>query len=134
MTLIKPNDEWRVDVQPTGECAIPECPCHQMAHGDDECQDRQPLPLWADAATVRAAVMDVIDQGYQCEQAGGLSRGEPVECNLFHPWRFEFTVPETDRENQRRVAFTDAVLLRLTQLQHPPHNYPRRPVDDARGL
>jgi hypothetical protein len=47
----------------TGECAIPECPCHDFSRRDvphlptATATDQQ--PLWADAATVRAALTQI---------------------------------------------------------------------------
>jgi hypothetical protein len=119
MTHIKPNDEWRVGAQPTGECSIPECPCHELTHSDDDKrQDQQPPPLWADAATVRAAIADVLDAGDPSTTPVGF------QCSM--PWLF--WLDESDEQTELRGRFLDAVLLRITQLQHPPHNYPRRPV------
>jgi hypothetical protein len=184
MTLIKPNDEWRVDAQPTMStkhdiikssdphdcarrqelnCAICDgglavcrrCgeyeaglgkPCLPRdlsgIHDSDNCilgpndlpcdmcvaageyersqrQDRQPpLPLWADVATIRAALMDTIDAGapsgwWELYDDGG--NPEVTE----------------DMVNKERCEFADAVLARITQLQQPPHNYPRRPASDV---
>lgn len=121
MTLINPNDEWWVSAQPTGECSIPECVCHDLAHSHDgKRQDQPPPPLWADAATVRAAVLDVLDNGWQCNGV----------CDIKHAWKF-CPDDESELETVNRTRLADAVIQRLTQLQHPPHSYPRRPQEAA---
>lgn len=78
--------------------------------------------LFTSVETIRAAIFDVIDGGYQCDQAYGLVRGGLIECNLWHPWQFTFTVPETDDENQRRAAFVDSVIARIVELKSSPHH------------
>jgi hypothetical protein len=72
--------------------------------------------LWANAATIRMALMDVIDEG--CRS------GRPVagryRCS---PWVLDDK--DEDYANAQRSKFADAVLRRLVELQSPPHNAPR---------
>jgi hypothetical protein len=105
----------------TGECGIPECPCHDFSRSDEPhlspttTTDRQ--PLWADAATVRAAIADTLDAGCQFGN---------------HTCAWLFFRDESDEQTELRGRFLDAVTARIRQLQQPPHSYPRRPVDDAK--
>jgi hypothetical protein len=96
----------------TGECAIPECPCHDFSRRDVPhlptvtATDQQ--PLWADAATVRAALADTLD-----------SYPPAVIEHLF--WHFN-PEDESEAETQIRGVFIDSVIARIRQLQQPPHN------------
>jgi hypothetical protein len=78
--------------------------------GIDALADRKGA-LWADVATIRAALMDVIDEG--CYHDDDLS----------HEWQLDSGLEEF--ANEQRVEFADAVLRRLHELQSPPHNAPR---------
>lgn len=85
--------------------------------------DRGQGSLWADAATIRAAIADTLDEGWQC------SKG----CDLRHPWMFPTEMFPGDEEPnandiELRGRFTDTVLRRLRELQSPPHDYPRLEV------
>lgn len=76
--------------------------------------------LWADVATIRAAIADTLDSGWQC------SKG----CDLHHPWMFPtemFPGGEEPNANdiELRGKFMDAVVVRLVELQSPPHNAPQ---------
>jgi hypothetical protein len=76
--------------------------------------------LWADAATIRAAIADVVDAGWQCGKG----------CDLRHPWMFPTEMFPGDEEPnandiELRGKFIDAVTARLHELQSPPHNAPR---------
>jgi|SRR6476659_3571537 len=63
----------------------------------------------ASIATLRAAIMDVIDSG--CHHADGMS----------HEWRFNSA--NEDFANEQRCTFIDRVAERVAQLQATPHLY-----------
>lgn len=95
----------------TGECAIPECPCHDFSRRDvphlptATATDQQ--PLWADAATVRAALFIACDEGWNQR-----------------PWYFD-PADESDAQSAHRYAFVAAVMANIARLQQPSHSYPR---------
>jgi hypothetical protein len=77
-------------------------------------EDRQ----MASITTVRAALFDVIDAGWQCSRS----------CDLRHPWAFPTEMfagdaQPNDDDLQLRDRFVDAVIARIAQLQAPPHNF-----------
>lgn len=63
--------------------------------------------LFADTATIRAALFDILDQFNPLIMDRNLIPGE---------------VKSEDRENFERTAFVDAVITRVAQLQTPPHD------------
>lgn len=70
--------------------------------------------MFAGAATIRAAIFDVIDAGCSCES------GEK------HPWELDENIndPESTEDvvNQQRSRFVDAVIKEIANLQAPPHD------------
>src|ERR1044072_2057941 len=72
---------------------------------------------FASLTTIRAAIADVVDAGWQ--------RGEG--CDLKHPWRFPTEMFDgaeqpTDDDLLLREKFLDAVCQRIAELQAAPHN------------
>jgi hypothetical protein len=103
-----------------GTCSDSACPCHQWSRQEPTtttpttATDQQ--SLWADAATIRAALMDVVDAG-DPEMAGRIW--------FFYERINGMNIWSEDFANKQRVGFADAVLRRLAELQSPPHNAPR---------
>lgn len=64
----------------------------------------------ASMATVRAAVADILDAGWQCAKG----------CDIKHAWRF-YPDDESELETANRERFINAVAARITRLQSPPH-------------
>lgn len=62
-------------------------------------------PLSADVATIRAAILDVLDAG-------------PMRPPYRGAWIFQ--QDESELENQHRMAFVDLIVARIAQLQQPP--------------
>jgi hypothetical protein len=60
-------------------------------------------------ATVRAAIADVLDAGYQFK-----NHAKPCPWLFFHD--------ESDEQTEIRSKFLNAVCQRIAQLQQPPHN------------
>jgi hypothetical protein len=67
----------------------------------------------ATVACVVAAILDVIDKGYQFKNHAKL-------C----PWLF--FLDESDEQTDLRGKFTDAVVQRIAELQAPPHKMDTR--------
>jgi hypothetical protein len=99
-----------------------DCPLHRLspeeraARIDAACdaalaENQTEQRLWADAMTVRAALMDVIDEGCQHPD------------DMTHEWRLDSGLE--DFASEQRALFADAVLLRVIELQSPPHDFPQ---------
>lgn len=56
-------------------------------------------------ATIRAALFDVLDSGWQCSSA----------CDIKHPWSFDPN-DESDSESKHRTRFIDAVIERIKEM------------------
>jgi hypothetical protein len=80
------------------------CACEQCRWASGQIETNSKGSLWADAATIRAAIFDIVDDAE------------------FYQWMWDKN--ETNA-NAVRGEFTDAVLRRLHELQSPPHNAPR---------
>lgn len=70
---------------------------------------RSESPLPADVATIRAAILDVIDTGDQDGQHWFFYEN----TDGLHNWT-------EDNANRDRMNFADAVVARIIQLQQPP--------------
>lgn len=83
----------------------------QLQHEPQRVEDDRRL-LWADAATIRAAVFDIVDSGDENGQRWALAEdGYWTEDDI----------------NRERVAFADALLRRIHELQQL-HSFPRLEV------
>ena len=89
-----------------------------------ETYDRKALSLnlddrkqtFASVTTIRAAISDLLDAGWQCGNG----------CDLHHPWNFRTEMfpgdaEPTDLDIELRGKFIDAVIARISDLQSPPH-------------
>jgi hypothetical protein len=65
---------------------------------------RREREMFANVSTIRAAIFDVADIGWNGR-----------------PWHFD-PADETDAQSEHRRAFAGAVIVRLTELQSPPHD------------
>ena len=82
------------------------CDCQMCEWANKQEQEPSQTPdstLWADAATVRAAIADILDTGYL--DADGRERA----------WLF--LLNESDEETNRRGEFLDAVIARIEKLK-----------------
>lgn len=80
----------------------------------DMADDQQPVSVF----TLRAAIADVLDKGWQCG----------ADCDLKHPWRFpterfEGDTQPSDDDLRLREGFINAVAARVAELQAAPHHY-----------
>jgi hypothetical protein len=84
------------------ELGAKNAPTASKSAGIDPLADGQG-PLWADAATIRTAIADVLDAGYH--DKGGYERA----------WLF--LLNESDEETNNRSRFLDAVIYRIETLR-----------------
>jgi hypothetical protein len=94
--------------------SAPQCECGAVRDYDNATRDRilagvQDVGQVTSIATLRAAIMDVVDAG--CHHDDGMS----------HEWKFN--AAEESFANEQRCAFVDRVAERVVQLQAVPHLY-----------
>lgn len=68
--------------------------------------------MFAGVATIRAAILDVLDNGWTC-----LS----TNCGMKHPFHFDPN-DEGMEEESVRYNFAGLVIARIAELQNPPHD------------